>query len=149
MTDPRVDGWYRAVGARATFGFRVENGEVVECAPYGRKIIMGLQWGTAYMKLERGGFTIESLGDIVPIDPSEAGAIWHEDKMEPRADSERAAEQLMAAMARLLREGQRTWEQHQHEAGGDELSAALTATYMAWKYAASTGLLPHGPEDAT
>lgn len=61
MTDPKIDGWYRAVGNRATFAFRVEGGEVVECAPYGRKIIMGLRWGTAYMKLERGGFEVGRL----------------------------------------------------------------------------------------
>lgn len=61
MTDPKVDGWYQARGSRAAFGFRVENGEVVDCAPYGRKMIMGLQWGTAYMVLERGGFEISRL----------------------------------------------------------------------------------------
>lgn len=56
-----VDGWYRAESGRATFAFRVEDGEVVETAPYGRKLIMGLRWATAYMKLEQGGFQVVSM----------------------------------------------------------------------------------------
>jgi hypothetical protein len=61
-------------------------------------------------------------------------------------DHAKSAEQLMTAMERLLREGQMAWEPHQSDPEWDELAAALTAVYMAWKFAASTGLLPHGPE---
>jgi hypothetical protein len=67
--------------------------------------------------------------------------------MPSRSERDRAAEQLMAAMARVLREGHDVWEPHQNDPEWDELSAALTAVYMGWKFAAHTGLLPHGPED--
>lgn len=67
MSANGIDGWYRASNARATFAFRVEGGEVVECAPYGRKIIMGLRWATAYMKLEQGNFEVaRMLSDAPP-----------------------------------------------------------------------------------
>jgi hypothetical protein len=64
---------------------------------------------------------------------------------QPPSDQSKAAEQLMAAMERTLREGHDAWEPHQRDPEWDHLSAALTALYMAWKFAAHTGLLPHGP----
>jgi hypothetical protein len=82
MTDPKIDGWYQATnsGARVVFGFRVEDGEVVECAPYGRKMIMGLQWGTAYGVLERGAFEVARLDSPpapAPDDPERAMRFGH------------------------------------------------------------------------
>lgn len=71
MTESGIDGWYRAESGRATFAFRVEGGEVVEAAPYG-KFIMGLRWGTAYMKLEQGGFTLSRI-NITKVDGQAGG----------------------------------------------------------------------------
>ena len=60
-SDAGVDGWYRASGRRATFGFRVDGGRVVETAAYARSWLRGLTWAAAWEKLHASGFDVSSL----------------------------------------------------------------------------------------
>jgi hypothetical protein len=49
---------YRAVSARAVVGFVTVDGEVVRCAPYVRRLVLGLREATAIAVLERAGFEV-------------------------------------------------------------------------------------------
>jgi hypothetical protein len=49
----------------------------------------------------------------------------------PRGDD--VPPDLGASIHRMLREGHKFWEAHQHSPGSDEMSAALTDLYMACK----------------
>jgi len=56
-----VDGWYRAEGSQAVFGFCVTHGRVTTVAPYGRRWLLGCTWADAWAKLHAQGYEIVSL----------------------------------------------------------------------------------------
>jgi hypothetical protein len=56
-----ADGFYRASGPRATFGFTVVRGLVVSCAPYGRKTMLGRPIQHVLEKLQRHGYQVQLL----------------------------------------------------------------------------------------
>jgi len=53
--------WFRASNDRATFGFAIEDGRVVECAPYGRKWLLGRNKARARQALRSRGFRVVEL----------------------------------------------------------------------------------------
>jgi hypothetical protein len=61
MTDPKIDGWYRASGNRATFAFNVTHGVVTEAAPYGKRMLVGRSWAEAWEYLDRAGFSVSRM----------------------------------------------------------------------------------------
>jgi hypothetical protein len=55
------DGFYRATGSYATFGFRVTHGRVAQAAPIARSWLAGQSWPEARHRLAMRGFSVSKL----------------------------------------------------------------------------------------
>jgi len=64
--------WYRASGPRATFGFCVTQGRVIESAPYGRRWLVGKTEEEALASLRRQGYSVSVFAETYPRETADA-----------------------------------------------------------------------------
>ena len=62
------DGFYRAEGSYATFGFKVVSGRVAQAAPIARSWLQGESWPEASHRLRMRGFNVTKLGQRTRAD---------------------------------------------------------------------------------
>jgi len=62
------DGCWQVRSERATFGLVVQDGIVIEAAPYGRKWCVGREWAELRLWLDYRGYTVTFISSAGTLD---------------------------------------------------------------------------------